>query len=222
MERQTEAVEVHNCWNCKHKVDLVDKCPSCHKILPMVEDVNYFSYLGLKKQLNLDLDELEHKFFELSKEYHPDYFSNGSEVEKEISIERASFLNTAYKVLKDPVLRAKYLLKLEWGEVSEDMKKVPPEILMEVMELQEKIEELNSEAAGAKKNELHVEMEEIKGELEQKMEGLNSELKNLFVKWDELLTVNSSIEVKQNILKEINKNLSIRAYLKTLISTINK
>jgi molecular chaperone HscB len=222
MERQEAVVDIHNCWNCKHEVHTVDKCPSCHKILPMVENVDYFSYLGFKKQLNLNLDELEHRFFELSKEYHPDYFSNGSEVEKEISMERASFLNSAYKVLKDPISRAKYLLKLEWGEVSEDKKKVPPEILMEVMALQEKIEEITSEIDNNKKDELNTEIEEIRVELENKMKGLNSELKNLFIKWDGLLSGNTSTEVKQSILKEINKNLSIRAYLGTLISTINK
>lgn len=222
MERRDAVISVNNCWNCKHEVSTLDKCPSCHKILPMVENVNYFSFLGFKKQLNLDLDELEHRFFELSKEYHPDYFSNGSEVEKEISMERASFLNSAYKVLKDPISRAKYLLKLEWGEVSEDKKRVPPEILMEVMELQEKIETITSESDNNRKDELNTEVEGIKIELENKMKGLNSELKNLFIKWDGSLSGNTLTDEKQSILKEINKNLSIRAYLGTLISTINK
>lgn len=222
MERSEQAVDIHNCWNCHHEVHSIDKCPSCHKILPMVENVDYFSFLGFKKQLNLDLDELEHRFYELSKEYHPDYYSNGSEIEKEISVERSSFLNSAYQVLRDPILRAKYLLRLEWGETSEEKKKIPPEILMEVMELQEKSQEYDQETNDERKTILQNALEEIKIELANKMDGLNSELKNLFIKWDEMLMNNSSLELKQSILKDLNRNLSIRAYLSTLISTINK
>jgi len=188
----------------------------------MVEEVDYFSFLGFKKQLNLDLDELEHRFYELSREYHPDYYSNSSEIEKEISLERASFLNSAYQILKDPIQRAKYLLQLEWGEVSEEKKKIPPEILMEVMELQEKLLECNSETDPEKKKKCEAEIEQIKLGLLKKMDDLNKELKNLFVKWDENVLNNPSNESKQEILKELNKNLSIRAYLNTLLSTINK
>lgn len=222
MERNSFAVDTHTCWNCHHTVDSGDKCPTCHKILPMVEDVDYFSFLGFKKQLNLDLDELEHRFYELSREYHPDYYSNGSEIEKEISLERASFLNSAYQILKDPIQRAKYLLQLEWGEVPEEKKKIPPEILMEVMELQEKLVECNSETDPEKKKKCEAEIEQIKSGLLKKMVDLNAQLKNLFIKWDENVLNNPSNESKQEILKELNKNLSIRAYLNTLLSTINK
>lgn len=222
MERNHSEVATHTCWNCHHEVNTGDKCPSCHKILPMIENVDYFSFLGFKKQLNLDLDELEHRFYELSREYHPDYYSNSNEIEKEISLERASFLNSAYQILKDPIQRAKYLLKLEWGEISEDKKKIPPEILMEVLELQEKMTEYNAEQDPEKKKLYQNELDKIKQGLYNKMEELNEELKNLFVKWDELVLNNSDPETKQNILKSLNKNLSIRAYLNTLLSTMNK
>ena len=222
MERNSFAVDTHTCWNCHQMVESGDKCPSCHKILPMVEEVDYFSFLGFKKQLNLDLDELEHRFYELSREYHPDYYFNSSEIEKEISLERASFLNSAYQILKDPIQRAKYLLQLEWGEITEEKKKIPPEILMEVMELQEKLLECNSETDPEKKKKCEAEIEQIKLGLLKKMDDLNKELKNLFVKWDENVLNNPSNESKQEILKELNKNLSIRAYLNTLLSTINK
>ncbi len=222
MERSDLEVEVHNCWNCKHEVHITDKCPSCHKILPMVENVSYFSFLGFKKQLNLDLDELENRFYELSREYHPDFYSTGSEIEKEISNERASFLNKAYQVLKDPIQRAKYLLRLEWGEISDDKKKIPPEILMEVMDLQEKSHEYEEETDPETKSALSEELKEIRTDLEKKMEDLNTELKNLFLKWDEILLGSPALETKQTILRDLNKNLSIRAYLGTLLSTINK
>jgi molecular chaperone HscB len=209
----------HTCWNCHIKAPETDYCPSCHRILPLVEDINYFSYLGLKKQLNLDLDELEKKFYEMSRKYHPDYFTNGDDIEKEISIERTAFLNSAYRILRDPVQRAKYLLQLEWGEIPQEAKKVPPEILMEVMELQEKLQEEKFEKDIEKKKILWDELNHIRMDLKSKLISLNSELDFLFNKWDNLDSSAESEISKSTILKNISKNLSIRAYLSTLIST---
>jgi molecular chaperone HscB len=209
----------HTCWNCHINAPETDYCPSCHRILPLVENINYFSYLGLKKQLKLDLDELEKRFYEMSRKYHPDYFSNGDNIEKEISIERTAFLNSAYKILRDPVQRAKYLLQLEWGEIPMEEKKVPPEILMEVMDLQEKLQEEKFEKDSEKKKILGKELEHIRTDLKHKLESLNSELESLFEKWDSLDSSDESENAKTSILKNLSKNLSIRAYLSTLIST---
>jgi molecular chaperone HscB len=209
----------NTCWNCHSHSATSGYCSNCNKILPLVEKVDFFSYLGMKKELNLDLDELEKHFYELSRKYHPDYFSNNSETEKMISIERSTMLNSAYKVLKDPVQRAEYLLKLEWGEIPKEEKKVPPEILMEVMELREKLQERKFEKDKNKLQALINEVIQIKADLESRLDDLNSDLKKLFKKWDEM-NGEGPDDNKKNILKEISKNLSIRAYLNTLLSTI--
>jgi molecular chaperone HscB len=211
----------HNCWNCKQDTVATEYCQSCHKILPLVENVDYFSFLGLKKQLDINLDDLEKKFFDLSRKYHPDYYSNGDEIEKEISIDRSAFLNSAYKILKDPIERAKYLLKLEWGEIPKEDKKVPPEILMEVMELQERLEQEKSEKDPKTKDSFKEELKKIKEDLNNKLENMNSQLHNLFKEWDAQYLRNSTNEEKQSILKNISKNLSIRAYLNTLFTTFD-
>jgi molecular chaperone HscB len=211
--------DTHTCWNCHSQTHTTEYCTSCNKILPLIENIDYFSYLGMKKELNLDLDELENHFYELSRKYHPDYFSNKDENERKISIERTAFLNSAYKILKDPVQRAGYLLKLEWGEIPKEEKKVPPEILMEVMEFQEKIEERKSETDEEKLKILNREVAQIKTDLENHLNDLNIELKSYFESWDKL-GGSGSEENKKIILKEISKNLSIRAYINTLLSTL--
>jgi len=54
-------------------------------------------------------------------------------------------LNVAYRTLKDPISRAKYLLQLEGVKaLDERSKTADPALLMEVMELREEVEESGS------------------------------------------------------------------------------
>ena len=56
-------------------------------------------------------------------------------------------INEAYKTLQSPLLRAQYLLSLRGIDVAEDetAKIEDPELLMEVLETQERIEEAEAE-----------------------------------------------------------------------------
>ena len=59
------------------------------------------------------MNDLEQRYRALSRQFHPDYFYNASAAERRASLERSSYLNDAYRVLKNPVARLEYLLKLE-------------------------------------------------------------------------------------------------------------
>ena len=50
------------------------------------------------------------QFHPLSWKLHPDNFVRASEDERELSLERSSQLNDAYRTLRDPVARVEYLL----------------------------------------------------------------------------------------------------------------
>ena len=77
-------------------------CPQCTKILSLARHGDYFSFIGLPRQLNLDAAELERKFRTLSRQFHPDFFYNASLHERRASLERSSYLNDAYRTLRDP------------------------------------------------------------------------------------------------------------------------
>lgn len=212
---------MRNCWNCKEEVESLSACPKCYKMLPIPESENYFQFFGLKNQLNINLEELEKKFFEFCKECHPDFFVNCQDIEKNICMNRMSFINNAYQVLKDPISRAKYLLKLEIGGTAENQKKVPKEILFEVMELQEKIELLASEKDAEHIYILNEEINQKKVEFENKINDLDIELKNLFIKWDTLLDDKEN-QLRQTILEGINNNFVVRTYILNLILNFNR
>jgi molecular chaperone HscB len=88
-------------------------CPQCTKILTLARHGDYFAFLGLSRRLNVDQAELESNFRTLSRQFHPDYFYNAPPAERRASLERSSYLNDAYRTLKDPVARVGYLLELE-------------------------------------------------------------------------------------------------------------
>ena len=108
------------CWSCAvaHNESTLF-CPHCSKIQPPTGE-SYFSVLGLKPHLNLDLAALETEFHRLSRRLHPDRFARASEHEKEWSLADTALLNDAYRTLKDPIRRTEYLLKLHGAEIGEE------------------------------------------------------------------------------------------------------
>ena len=105
--------------------------------------VNYFEALELPEQLSLDRQDLEARFYRLSRTLHPDRFARATPKEQQRALDASAVLNDAYRVLRDPVARAEYLLSLK-GVAAADPKHVPPELLEEVFELNMALEEVKS------------------------------------------------------------------------------
>jgi molecular chaperone HscB len=95
-------------------------------------------------------DDLDRRFRELSRKFHPDYYYNASPAERLASLERSSYLNDAYRALRTPATRIEHLLAIEGlpstkseGETS--AAKVPPALLEEVFELNEELDEIREQ-----------------------------------------------------------------------------
>jgi molecular chaperone HscB len=100
---------------------------------------DYFEFFGLEPKLALDLDDLQQRFYRLSREMHPDRFTRATAAERERSLDDSATLNDAYRTLRDPIARAGYLLERQG--LKADSKQVPPELLEEVFALNEAREE---------------------------------------------------------------------------------
>ncbi len=75
---------------------------------------------------------------------------NRSEKEQQIGAQQSALINRAYETLLNPLPRAHYLLeRYNAPEVSESDSLEDPELLMEVMELRERLEEAESEEEAA-------------------------------------------------------------------------
>src|ERR1700730_5286596 len=100
--------------------------------------MKFYDALGLEPKLALDLDDLKQRFYDRSRQWHPDKFSRSNSEEKQRSEEMTALLNDAFRTLRDPVTRAEYFIGERGLELSKD---APAELLEEVFELNMALEE---------------------------------------------------------------------------------
>ena len=193
--------DTQSCWSCG-TMRALHFCEACGKVQPPAP-VDYFTFFGLPRKLDLDVAALDKDFYDLSRKLHPDINARAGSQEQQWSLQQSSLLNDAYRTLKDPVKRTQYLLKLEGVELEEQsksatefarstgqMKKqiVPPDLLEEVFELNMQLEELRAQKKmGEDDPALVEEIGRQKFELEEKHEALLQELKERWKIWDGMI-----------------------------------
>ena len=101
--------------------------------------MNYYEALGLEPRLSLDAEDLKKRFYDRSRQWHPDRFSRAGAEEQQKALDMTALLNDAFRTLREPVSRAEYFLKQRGLDLSND---APPELLEEVFELNMALEEL--------------------------------------------------------------------------------
>ena len=170
--------------------------------------MDYFEVFGLPRMLGIDLAALENTFHELSRKYHPDYFSTGSPAEKTQAVRMTALLNDAYRTLRHPIRRVEYLLSL-YG-LKADGSKVPQTLLMEVFEINEQLEEVKAGRASIE------EIDSLRAQIKEKRERFDSELLQAGVEWDELLKNGASDEAQRAHLARIAEILSESSYIRNL------
>jgi molecular chaperone HscB len=141
---------------------------------------DYYDFFGLNRKLNVDDAELQKRFYELSRQWHPDRFSRKSPDEQAQALEATAILNDGYRTLRNPVRRAEYLLKEEGFPIGEQRSKdVPPELLEEVFELNMMLEELKGGDDSARPQ-----LEQAKQNFTGLRNGVDRELEALSSKYD--------------------------------------
>ncbi len=107
--------------------------------------MNYFELYNLPVTLKVDATQLKQKFYELSRKYHPDFFSQSSEEEQADVLEKSALVNKAFKTFSKEEETIKYVLQLK-GLMQDDEKyQLSTDFLMEVMELNEQLMEAKME-----------------------------------------------------------------------------
>jgi molecular chaperone HscB len=103
--------------------------------------MNYFELFELPVSFMVNTKQLNENYFRLQMQYHPDFYSNATDDEKEEALEMSSLVNRAFKTLENEDTRTEYILELK-GLISEGEKyELPPDFLMEMMELNEDLTE---------------------------------------------------------------------------------
>jgi molecular chaperone HscB len=107
--------------------------------------MNYFELFEIPVQLKVDAASLKKKFYELSRKYHPDFFSQSTETEQGNALEISSQLNKAWKTFLQPDETIKYVLQLKELLQEEEKYELAPAFLMEMLELNEELMETETD-----------------------------------------------------------------------------
>jgi molecular chaperone HscB len=109
--------------------------------------MTYFELFDIPVELKVNTASISKKFFELSRKYHPDYFANENEEVQAEALEKSALLNKAWKTFQNQDATMKYVL-LEKGLLEEEEKyELPPDFLMEVLEINEQLMDADDQLA---------------------------------------------------------------------------
>ena len=150
--------------------------------------MNYFELFEIPVQLQVDRSALPKKYFELSRKYHPDYFVNESADARANALEKSALLNKAFKTFQQSDDTIKYVLQLKGLLEEEEKYELPPDFLMEVLEINEELMEGGENKSlfpniELRITELQAEIyEPVKEIVEHYQEGATSEKESLQVK----------------------------------------
>ena len=226
MRPDTSAITIDPCKHCGAGAPVdVHFCPRCDRILTLGRHGDYFTFFGLRRRLRLDLKDLEQRFRALSRLFHPDYFHNATSTERLASLERASYLNDAFRTLRDPSARLEYLLKLEGftpKESRDATTKVPQGLLEEVFELNEELEAIQDlRAEGASASEIGLRLHAARQPIESNLARHEEQLDALMSEHDARLEADDT-QGRHTALTRLRTLLLERTYLLNLLATVRR
>lgn len=117
--------------------------------------MNYFELFGLPVAPCVDKSSIARKYFELQKKYHPDFHSHSNEAEKEHVLQQSASINKGFKIFQDPDKTIEYFLQTTGLIETDEKYNLPPDFLMEIMEINEAFTE--DEALATKQVEAYEE-----------------------------------------------------------------
>jgi len=152
-------------------------------------------------QFNIDLDRLQKSYRIIQAEIHPDKFVSASQIEKNQSLIKSTEVNDAYQTLKNPIKRAKYLIKKNLNS-EENNSTLPPSFLMQQMEWEEHLESISEQKSELEKFKLL-----INGEYQKNLSNLES-VCDVDKNWDNAMGILNEIQfidkLNYKIIQQIN------------------
>jgi molecular chaperone HscB len=183
------------------------------------ERMDHFQVFGLERRLTVDEADLQKRFYELSRRHHPDFHQGGSPDEQARSLEASARINAAYRILRDPVRRVEYLVRLEGGiEVvngNDGKARAPAGLIAEMFEIQEALQEARE---GALDESGRAALAEQLAGLRARYAEVEARLRGPLARaWDEATPGD-----RPRVLAACVEALAARAYLRTVIDDLSE
>ena len=170
------------------------------------KSMNYFDFYNIPMTFKPDAAALKKQFYANSKKYHPDFFTTESEEKQAEILELSTLNNRAYKTLKDPDARMKYILDETGVYGKEGENKLPQDFLTEMMDINEEIMDLqfdfDAEKYAAAMQKIEAFEKELYGDVDSilkywtKTTGTDEDLekvKNFYLKKKYLLRIRENV-----------------------------
>lgn len=169
---------------------------------------DFFSFFGIEPQLALDPVSLQKRYYELSRQWHPDRFATKAPAERQLALDNTALLNDAFRTLKDPVARAEYVLARHGlAMADQNTKNVPPELLEEVFELNMALDEMKDGDSSVRPQ-----LEAARENFGRMLAGIDAQLEAGFQHWD--------ASHEPAALDQIRAALNRRKYISNLVNTV--
>jgi DnaJ-domain-containing protein 1 len=117
--------------------------------------INHFNTFSFEIDFNINLEELENKYLQFQKQFHPD--------------------NVGSTDIENPLRRASHILQLNGIDLENDESAPKPdmETLEEILELQEKVAEINLDEKSDLKKYLNLEVKNLLEKTAKELENNN-------------------------------------------------
>src|SRR3954452_14745391 len=192
-------------------------------IEPFPPGTDFFAALGLPRKLTIDREDLERRYYELSRRFHPDFFQTASTRERLVSLENSALLNKAYRTLRDPLTRAEYLVQLESESGKPIQSQAPQALFEEILELNELLSDFRL-AEPEVRSTLRPQLLEKQSEFQSEYETLQRRLADdLFKAWDRALDAGAAaVPERRSLINEIGRLIGNRAYLRRVLANLDE
>lgn len=134
--------------------------------------MNYFDLYDLPVTLTVDPQQLKQRYYTLSRQYHPDMHTTAEAAVQAAMLEKAAAVNKGFKILGHPSLLLQYVLQLKGLLEDESKYQLPPAFLMEMMEINEKMMELEFDPDTAAMDQVRAEVVAMENALEGEVAGI--------------------------------------------------
>lgn len=168
--------------------------------------MNHFEFFELAVSFEIDPAVLKKKYLINSKKYHPDYHTDLDTQAYAGIVQKSAQNNEAYKILNDSDLRMKYILDLKGVLGKEGDNSMSQEFLMDMMDINERIMELQFDFDQAA-------FDSSKQEIDTFEKGLETDIQSLIESYEsepsgDTLTAIKDYYLKKKYLKRLKEHLA--------------